>query len=345
MRLGPMVSVIAAVALTATACGGSTSTSNGGAAASDAPGPKTATVALPFASCLAWWPFYVAQDKGYFTDEGLDAKFEGLDGSSAAIQATLSGKAQLAMSAPDNYLAAADKGASVTGLYSFYTKPIFALVTPTDSGITTLDQVAGTTVGISTPGGGDVTYSQALLKQGAGLTVDKDYQQLAVGDGGAAATALQKGAIKSYSASYFDEEIIKSGGMQLRELTSPDFPAVVGDLLVGTKEWVEGNRPTVEALGRATARGTEYGLAHRDEVISICSKVMPEETEEKAFAKAIVDRVADLTTPQPSAQGRFGYIDEQEWNKYRDLLVELGTVGSGAATVGVDNSFVDAWNK
>lgn len=334
-----LVPALAVLALTAAACG-----DDAGGGKNDS-GTTELTVALPFPSCLAWWPLHVAEAKGYYEEEGVAPTFEGLDGSAAAIQATLSGKSQLAMSAPDNYLTAADSGADVTGLYSFYTSQAFFLVTPADSGIATLDDVAGKTVGISTPGGGDVTYATSLLKLGADLDVDADYQQLAVGDGGAAATALQKGAIEVYSASYFDEEIIKAGGTELTQLTSPDYPEVVGDLLVGSKKWVDDNGDAVEGLGRAIARGTEYGLANTDEVIDICSTVAPEETEDAAFAKVIVDRVGELSTPLESADGKFGHIDEEAWGAYRDLLIELGIVGDGAADLGVDNSFVDAWNS
>lgn len=333
-----LVPVLAVLTLVASACG------TNDKAGSDASGSSEVKVALPFASCLAWWPLYVAQAKGYYKDERVAPTFEGLDGSAAAIQATLSGKSQLAMSAPDNYLTAAASGAKVTGLYSFYTSHAFFLVTPESSGISTLKDLAGKTVGISTPGGGDVTYATSLLKLGADLGVDSGYKQLAVGDGGAAATALQKGAIQAYSASYFDEEIIKAGGMKLRELTSPDYPAVVGTLLVGSTSWVDDNRHAVEGLGRAVARGTKYGLAHTDEVIDICSKVMPEETKDKHFAQVIVSRVAKLTAPQPAAEGKLGSIDEAAWQRYRDLLVKLKIVGDRAAKVGVDNSFVHAWN-
>jgi NitT/TauT family transport system substrate-binding protein len=287
----------------------------------------------------------VAKDQGYYEEEGVTPTFEGLDGSAAAIQAALSGKAQLAMSAPDNYLTAASSGADVTGLYSFYTSQAFFLVTPTDSDISSLDDIAGTTVGISTPGGGDVTYATSLLKLGADLKADADYKQLAVGDGGAAATALQKGAIDAYSASYFDEEIIKAGGVELRQLSTPDYPDVVGDLLVGNTTWVDDNSDVIEGLGRAVARGTEYGLANRDEVIDACSTEAPEETEDEAFARVIVDRVAGLVEPLESADGQFGHIDEAAWDEYRDLLIGLDIVGDGASELGVDNSFVDAWNS
>ncbi|MGW6459159.1 ABC transporter substrate-binding protein [Streptomyces sp. NPDC055078] len=326
------------LALVLTACGG-------GATGKDSRGNTAFTVAMPFESCTAWWPLYVAAEKGYYEEEGVAPKFEGLDGSGAAVQAALSGKAALALSAADNYLTAVDSGADLKGFYSVYTAQAFSLVTRADSGIKTLKDVADTKVGISTPGGGDVTYASSLLKIGADLTVDTDYQQFAVGEGSAAATALQKNVVKTYSASFFDEEVIKAGGVELRRLDDADYPQVTGGFLVGAGAWVDKNTKAVDGMGRAIARATQYGLAHRDEVVNLCAKLMPEEASDRKFARIIVDRVAELAKPAPSSGGRFGHIDEKGWAKYRKALIDLKIVGRGAAKADVDNSRVDAWNR
>jgi len=328
-----LVPVVAALVLSASACGGN---DNGAASSSG-----DVTVALPFASCLAWWPLYAAKDQGYFEAEGVTPKFEGLDGSGSAIQATLAGKAQIAISAPDNYLAAAANGAPLTGYYSVNTSQDFKVVTPADSGITSLADLRGKTIGISAPGGGDVTYAESLLKTGANLSKG-DYKELAVGDGGSAATALKKGTIAAYSASYFDEAIIKSTGMQVRELTSSDYPSVVGLLMVSNSAWVKKNSKTVDGIGRALTEGTKWGLANPDKVLGICDKVMPDETKDKGFAKSIIATVGDLSDPGTTP---YGEIDESAWATYRDLLAKIGIVPSGAAKVTVDNSHVAAWNK
>lgn len=320
--------------LATAACGGGSSAQDG-----------SVTVALPFPSCLAWWPLYAAEDQGFFKDEGVKAKFEGLDGSAAAIQAALSGKAQVAMSAPDNYLSAAAEGASVTGWYGFYQSQTFFLVAPDGSSIDDLADLRDKTVGISTPGGGDVTYAESLLKLGADLDKDEDYKELAVGDGGAAATALESGAVDAYSASYFDEEIIKAGGMELTQLTSDTYPDVVGQIFVSTTEWAKDNPETVDHIGSAIAQGTAWGLKDPSAVVDICAEVNPEETEDRAFAETIVKRVGTMMQLPDSADGKYGYIDEDAWAAYRDLLIELKIVPEGAKDASVDNSHVDAWNE
>lgn len=312
--------------------------------ATEAGAPAQLTVSLPFASCLAWWPLHAAESEGYLDEEDLDVTFEGLDGSAAAIQAVLAGKAEVALSAPDNYLSAVAEGADLTALYSVYQSQTFNLVTPEDSDISSLEDLKGETIGISTPGGGDVTYAQSLLKLGADLDLDDDYQQLAVGDGGSATTALKGGEIKAYSASYFDAEIIKSSGVPLRTLSSDDYPDVVGIHFVADSEYADGSRDVLDRLGRAVAKGTEWGLENKDAVLDMCAEVSPQELEDPEFAATIVDRVSELVTLPDSANGKYGWIDEDAWNEYRDLLIELEVVPEDAKDADVDNKSVDAWN-
>lgn len=334
----------AALLMVTAACG--TNSSGAGSSGGDAGSSKShdVTIALPFNSCLAWWPFYVAKDRGLFKDAGITTHLQGLNGSAAAIQAALSGKAQIALSAPDNYLSAGSKGAGVDGWYSFYQTQAFHLVVPKNSGIASLKDLKGKTIGISTPGGGDVTYAESLLKL-AGLQKGKDYRELAVGDGGSAATAFKKHAIDAYAASYFDQEIIESGGTALSVLSSSDYPQAVGQLFVSTDQWIKGSPKAVDGIGQAITKATQWGLAHPDKLVPLCTKYMPDETKDKGFAKRVIKRVNDLMTLQPDDKGMYGYIDPKSWASYRSLLIDLGTVPGSASKTGVDNSAVAAWNK
>jgi NitT/TauT family transport system substrate-binding protein len=325
---------LAATALLASACGGG---GDADAASGDV------TIALPFASCLSWYPLYVADDKGYFDDEGVKATFEATDGSGGAVQATLSGKAQLAAAAPNAYLAATSTGAGLQAFYGLYQKSTFSVITPTDSGITDVAGLKGKTIGISAPGGGDVIYMEWLLAQN-GLEKDKDYTELAVGDGSSAATALDKGSVDAYSASFFDEEVIKSGGMEITTLSGEDEPQLVDNFLVATDKWVDNNDKTIEKVGRALAKGTDWGLKNADGVIELCGKYAPEETEDPAFAKVVYDRVSELLTLPESAQGQYGHIDTEAFTTFAEQLADLGLVESADGAKDVTNDYVEAWN-
>jgi NitT/TauT family transport system substrate-binding protein len=330
--------IAAGFVLSTAACG----SGSGGAAGG---GDAEVTVALPQGGCLSWWELYAAKDQGYFKDAGITPKFQALDGSSAAVQGMLSGKAEIAVTAPDNYLAAVSSGAKATGWYSLFRSKVFSLVTPEDSGVTSVEDLKGKKVGISTPGGGDETYAHSVLSIGAGLDVEKDYKQLAVGDGGSAATALRRGVVDAYSASYYDEELIKAGGIKLNTVESPKFPSIVGIMLVSTNKWMAENSDVVDGFGRAIAKATQWGMENQDKVIDICSGVAPEETEDPKFAKIIFERVAGMAALPKSGDGQYGAIDEKAFTEYKELLIDLGAVPKSASGGTVTNDHVAAWNK
>ncbi|MDX6739582.1 ABC transporter substrate-binding protein [Actinocorallia sp. A-T 12471] len=326
---------LATTAMLASACGGG---DDAGAASGEV------TVALPFASCLSWYPLYVAEDKGYFKEEGVKASFEATDGSGGAVQATLTGKAELAAAAPNAYLAATATGAGLQAFYALYQKSTFSVITTKDSGVSDVAGLKGKKIGISAPGGGDVIYQEWLASQ-AGLKKDADYSQLAVGDGSSAATALKKGTVDAYSASFFDEEVIKSGDLEVTALHVANEPQLVDNFLVATDKWAKANTETIEKVGRALARGTEWGLANPDGVIEICGKHAPEETEDPAFAKVIYDRVSDLLTLPESAQGKYGHIDTDGFGAFAAQLADLKLIDSADGAKAVTNDHVEAWNS
>lgn len=305
--------------------------------------PVALTVALPVNICLATWPFHAAVTEGLFAEEGLDVTLEGLDGSSAAIQATLAGRADMAVTAPADMLAASGAGADVTGWYSVYQYLPFNVVTLADSGITDLAQLEGTTIGISGPGGGDAIFMRSLLSQ-AGLE-EGSFEELSVGEGESAATALTDGVVDAYSASFVEELVFGGMGIDFVQLKSETYPDVAGLVIMSDTEWFGSNPDVVAGFGRALARATEWGLGDRPGIEGVCTEVAPEETEDPGFATVVLDAVEPLFTPQEAAGGQFGFVDETQWAAYRDLLVDLAIVEPAAAETQVSNVHLDAWNE
>jgi NitT/TauT family transport system substrate-binding protein len=305
---------------------------------------KTAvTVALPVNLCLANWPFYVAAAEGHFATEGLEVTMQGLDGSSAAIQAMLADQAQIAASAPADILAATGAGADLTGFYSYYQYLPFRVVAPADSAVASLADLKGTTIGITSVSGGEATYLRSVMSF-AGIA-DTEYQTLAVGEGNMAATALTDGTIGAFSASFVDEIIFGGMGLAYKPLTAEGYPGTAGLLLAANTSYVTENPAIIEGLGRALVRATAAGLANRELVVATCGAVAPQETEDAGFTSAVLDGVDPLFTLADPAQGPYGRIDEATWAAYRDLIISIGAAGAGAAKTEVSNAFVEGWNK
>lgn len=301
------------------------------------------TVALPVNLCLANWPFYIADQKGLFAAEGIAVTLEGLNGSSSALQATIAGQAQVAASAPADFLAAVGAGAELTGFYSFYQYLPFALVVPEGSGVTSVADLAGRTVGIASPGDGGAIFMRSLMSH-AGVA-EGTYEELAVGEGNTAASALTDGTVDAYSASFVEEIIFKGMGIGYTSLPIEGYPPTTGELLVASTAFYDANPDLISGLGRALARATAAGLADRDLVVTTCTAAAPQETEDMGFTTSVLDGVDPLFTLVESANGKYGHLDEAAWTAYRDLMVRIGLVGAAAAGATVSNAHVAAWNE
>ncbi|MGH6943777.1 MAG: ABC transporter substrate-binding protein, partial [Geminicoccaceae bacterium] len=71
-----------------------------GVAQESAAEPTKLTFMFPVESVVQYHPFYIAQELGYFAEEGLEVEFQVADGSSAAIQQLVAGNADAALPSP-----------------------------------------------------------------------------------------------------------------------------------------------------------------------------------------------------------------------------------------------------
>lgn len=301
------------------------------------------TATIPFPSGAVFYPLFVAEDRGYFAEEGLTVSVEALDGSGAIMQAILSGQAEVGLPSPGPFLQGVNEGADLVSVYTLFQSNVFALVTLPDSGITTLADLDGETIGVGTIDGGEVPFVRAMLAQEAGLE-EGDYELLAVGDGGTAAVALEGGDVVAYAAAFPDVAILKLKGLDVVDLISEDFASFFDSLVVMQRGFVEENPEIVEGFGRAIARATQWGFDNPDQVIDITSQEFPEEAEDVALTQAFLEETISLFELPPEADGQFGYAVPEFVDRYVRFLVEQGELDEMPDTSVFVNDFVAAYN-
>ena len=89
---------------------------------------------FPVESVNQYHPFYIADELGYFAEEGLEVEFEDAGGSSSAIQQVLAGNAQAGLPAPSAFLNAVAQGHELRWIYSYQYANIFTLAATAQSG-------------------------------------------------------------------------------------------------------------------------------------------------------------------------------------------------------------------
>jgi NitT/TauT family transport system substrate-binding protein len=320
-RTKTLVSLLGAVvALGLAACGdddddGGSGGSGGGAE------PASLTVATPYPSGIAFPELFVANARGYFDEEQLEVEVEPLDGSGSTLQALETGQVDVAIPSPGPIIQAAQRGGNPLSVYTSYQDGIFSLLTSSDSGISSLEDLEGETVGVSALDGGEVPVVKAMLGE-AGLEEGDGYKLLAVGDGGTASTALEKGDVAAYGANFADALILEGAGIDVVDLTPTGFNGGTDTHYVVDASLRDDDPELITRFGRALARASEWLHANPDRALDLICKEFPEECEDREFAQQIFDAVIELETLPDSAQGQWGYTDLDRIQEFADVLLE-----------------------
>ena len=134
---------------------------------------------------------YIAQDRGFFREEGLDTQLVQVR-ATAAIAATLSGEVH-ALGSIGSAIRAIPRGAPIKVLAVSLRRPVFWLVARPE--LKTFADLKGKVVGTTTLGGSQHTAGIRMLRK-AGLNPDKDVTVVLGGDVPTQLQALVSGSIQ-----------------------------------------------------------------------------------------------------------------------------------------------------
>lgn len=308
---------------------------------------KEITVLLPNPSALNVFPMYVAIGEGYFEAEGLKVNVEAVNGSAMVLQAMAAGQAQIGNPGAGPFLNARARGEDVVFIYNNFAKSGFGLVVRDESTVQSPAELKGMTVGVGTADGAEVGFARAILTD-AGLTEGTDYEFLAVGDGGPAAAAFERGDIDAHTSAVVDVAIMGMAGLKLREITPPQFLGYFGNGFAANRDYIEANPDVIEGFGRAYVKGIKFSLddANTPTVLAHAAAGNPQEGEDTAFASAFYETVRERITPTDLSKG-WGYNFPEHWEMWQASLVEGGDLEAPLDDLAASytNDFVPAWNE
>ena len=326
-----MLSVMVAVAALLPACGGDEELT-------------PVTFALTNQRAIQYAPYYIADYVGYYEDEGLDVEIVIVSGSSATVQQVVSGNADIGHPSGPAVAQAVSQGNCLKQFYTDGYANVFGLATPESTGIQSLADLKGSTVGISEPGGGEVPLVRAILA-GAGLAEGADYELLAIGEGGALTfQALSDGTAQAYSSSVFDVAAIEAAGLPLRQLMPDEFKYFPSTNMVVTCDYFDDNQDTLIKFARAVAKAQVWADANEQGAKDITRDVEPELWEDEALAEAFWLATEDLNRPPADLAGApNGTNYRAGWELYIQFASQ-GTEEEGAlnaAAVDLDQLLTD----
>lgn len=340
--------VLIVMAMAVASCGETADTTT---TAGDAPATTSASAELtevivlaPNPSAVIWFQLCSAIGQGYMAEQGIDASFEAVDGSGAVLQAMAAGQAQFGIPGPGPLLGARAAGEDPVAIFNGFAQALFGLVVAADSGYTTPADLKGdgspTVIGVGTAEGSEVTFVRPILTA-AGLEEGVDYEFLPVGDGGPATAAFERGEIEAYAAAIPDMAIIEARGLQLLEITPPEYKTVFGNGYATTQSLIDSDPDLVQGFVTALAKGADFAEANPDAAEADCAVLNPEEATDPALARALLDLA--IVTSKPLGGLPFGTYSLEAWQAWGQSLVDDGTLAElPDVTQAFTNQFVDA---
>lgn len=286
--------------------------------------------ALTNQRAIQYNPFYIADYLGYYEDEGLEVEIQIFDGSSTTVQQIIAGNVDIGLPSGPATAQAISQGHCLKQFMSFAYQNVFGLAAPADSGITSLEDLRGKTIGISEPGGGEIPLVRAMMTW-AGLQEGTDYEMVPIGEGGALTLeALQKGRADAYSSSVYDIASVEVAGMPLEDVTPEEFLYTPSNAAVATCDVYENEQDMLIGFGRAVAKAAVFAEANRDAAWDIIKTYEPELFEDEALAESIWEVTDKLNEQPPAIAGEpFGTHHREGWETYLELASQ-GTEEEGA---------------
>jgi len=289
-----------------------------------------------FIPSVQFAPLYVAIEKGYFAQEGLDVTLEyGFETDFLKLLGT--GEREFIIASGDQVILARAQGLPVTYVAEWYTKYPVVIFSPAEKGIAAPHYLIGKKVGIPGLFGASYVGWKALVTA-AKLPEDKITLDSI---GFTQAASLQQGRVDAavdYAAN--GPVQFQMQGIPTNVIVVDDYMPLPSNGLVTSDAVIATQSDRVQSMVRALLRGIAYTLAHPDEAFAISLKFVPEAAQNQKVNRAIFDASLPYWTPvTPDALGR---TDPAIWPATAAFMQQAGLVDNLVPTDGIwTNNFVE----
>lgn len=271
---------------------------------------------MGFIPNVQYAPFYLAVEKGYFRDVGLEIEF---DYSFETDGVTLVGAddLQFALVSGEQVLLARAQELPVVYVLGWWQDYPVGVVAKVDQGIKSPSDLAGKRIGLPGLFGASYIGLRALLEE-AGLEED-DVILDSIGFNQVEALAAdQDQAVVIYAN---NEPIqLMALGYEIDLIKVADYVQLASNGLITNEATIEGNPDLVRRMVQATLRGVADTLANPDEAFEISKKYVENlDQADQAIQRDVLD--ASIAFWQAE---QLGYSPPSAWENMQEILLDMG---------------------
>jgi NitT/TauT family transport system substrate-binding protein len=279
------------------------------------------TVALDFTLSGYHAPWFVAQDRGYFTEQGLEVQMGRGYGSGDTVKKLATGAADIGLNHPAPLIIANSEGGSLRVIMGYFNQEMCAMYSAAEGGnVRAPKDLEGQTFG--GPPGDICTMMLPALAEKTGVDIAKvKVQQM---DGPQRLAMLTAGKI-SVVGTFFDKDILIKRGLDQAGKTMVSFHYArylsMYSLGVTASQATIDKRPEmVQKMVTALLRGFKFTVANPAEAAKITSKLYPELDAD--YVRASVDTLLEGMWDETSKAKGIGVLDVKKMQDTRDTVVK-----------------------
>src|SRR3989338_8656900 len=293
---------------------------------------------------LDWIPYamhsglFVAKERGYFADEGIEIDIHAPADASTILQTVAQGRDDFGLNYQPDLLLARSEGVPVVSVAALTQHSLAALMVLEDSGIERPRDLAGKGVGHAGIPLEKLLYDTVLKNDGIENGIE-GVQFINVGYD--ALTAQLAGQAEGISTYYTNQPVIaRQQGYESKVFKVTDYgvPDYYDLVIVTNEDMIRENPALIERFLRAVSKGYEEAAENPQEAIQLMARSNPELDVDVANEEILLE--APLWFAD---NGVFGWQEESRWISFTEWMNEGGLLSNPVdARQAFTNSFVES---
>ncbi len=272
---------------------------------------------------LDWYPnanhigLYIAEDKGYFSDENLEVEIYTPSDPTTVLQTVASGSDDFGINYQPEVLKARDKDVDVISVLGMVQHPLNSMMTLESKGYDSPSDLEGKKIGY--PGIPFNEYALSTMLQFDGLSGLEDVELVNVG--WELGTSIMSERVDAIIGAYFTHESISIENegypvtvLRMEDWGVPDYYELV---LVTSGDYLSENEDIVRRFTRAVRKGYSDAILNPQAGVDILKKYVPELDEN--IDRPGADMLKKLWQDET---GKFGSQKESKWIEFSQWMKE-----------------------
>jgi NitT/TauT family transport system substrate-binding protein len=260
-------------------------------------------------------PFYTAEEKGFFAEEGIEIEFD-YSYETDGVALVGANELQFSIVSGEQVPIARAEGLPIVYVMAWYEKYPVAVISKVDQNIRAPEDLKGKRVGLPGLFGANYVGLRALL--GASGLLESDLTLDSVGFNQVEILASDTNdAVVGYIAN--EPVQLKALGYDLDVIVVADYLDLVSNGIITNEITLSENPELVQRMVTATLKGIQYTVDNPEEAFEICKKYVEglEDADQDVQMEVLRESIKLYQTDP------YGYSHPSAWSNMQDVLIKM----------------------